>query len=311
MPIRHLSRPILALSLCSWVGCGHTKAQETDNRSSRDLLVENRMLQERMRRLEQKVSDLDAQLTVLADRGQQGAADQFEARGGTALAPQPPIRASIDIDVSSETLRTDLDQWERQRHSQMVKSPLAMGGPIENSQTGLSNQVMKIHGKRLGRNSDGEIATPTPIAVSPDTADTVLETKGGYAYMAKPAEQYEWARERLLNHQCERAIPAFKNLMERFPKHDLADNAMYWRAFCFAELGNHKMAKKLWQDFPLTFPRSPKIPDAVYQTATLLEGEGKNKEALTLYRSILKQYPKAEKRKEARAAVRRLGQKSL
>ena len=144
-----------------------------------------------------------------------------------------------------------------------------------------------------------------PVAVSKATQKTVMETKNGFAYMAKAQPQYEWARKQLLAHQCERAIPAFQNILKRFPKHDL-DNALYWSAFCFAELGNSREALKLWQQLPLTFPRSPKRADALFQSAIIMEQDGKNAEATMLYREILKRFPKAEKKVDAAQALVRI-----
>jgi len=133
-----------------------------------------------------------------------------------------------------------------------------------------------------------------------------METQHGFAYMNKPSEQYDWARQQLLAHQCDRAIPAFQNLMERFPKNKLADNAMYWTAFCFAELGSVAEAQEIWRKLPLRFPRSPKRADAMFQRATLLEQEGKTVEASTIYMEIVKYYPKAEKHGAAGVALKRI-----
>ena len=92
------NRAVGLLLLCAvgvpFVGCSHA-APVKDN-AVRDLTVENRLLQERVRRLEQKVSDLDAQLSVLAHkRPQRGA-----AKAQRVMAPSvKPIRTSINIDV--------------------------------------------------------------------------------------------------------------------------------------------------------------------------------------------------------------------
>ena len=68
----------------------------------------------------------------------------------------------------------------------------------------------------------------------PRQLETVMETKNGFAYMVQPVGGLAsscWL------HQCERAIP-FQNIL-KFPKHDLADNALYWSAFVLPNSATH------------------------------------------------------------------------
>jgi TolA-binding protein len=272
------------------MGCAHHTA--TDKGAS--LQVENQLLKERVRRLEHRVKDLDAKIMFLAQNKNRHRILKKSAQKKSAH------RQSIDLDAPQDMGRVDF---------QTVETP-ELEPPFEAEQQGgaLGPETIALHGDvRLAPRAKQNLKlAPVPVAVSPKTIDAVMDTPHGFAYMARASEQYEWARQQLIAHQCERAIPAFQNLIERFPKDGLADNAMYWSAFCFAELGNTTEAQNVWRNLPLRFPRSPKRADAMFQRATLLEQEGKSLKASVLYREMVKYFPRAEKSREASVALKRI-----
>jgi TolA-binding protein len=56
----------------------------------------------------------------------------------------------------------------------------------------------------------------------------------------------------------------------------------------------------------MRYPRSPKIPDALFGMAVSEEAIGEPAVAETLYEQLVSQYPRAEKVREAKAALSRL-----
>lgn len=117
---------------------------------------------------------------------------------------------------------------------------------------------------------------------------------------------YDWAMERRKANEHLEAIAAFEDIQERFPGHDLADNAMYWTGACHAERGDRRLAIAVWQKLPLKHPKSPKVPDALYGMAQAHEALGEPAIAETLYSELVRAYPKAERTPEARRALQRL-----
>jgi tol-pal system protein YbgF len=102
------------------------------------------------------------------------------------------------------------------------------------------------------------------------------------------------------------AIVAFNDVLDRFPEHHLADNALYWIAVSHLAQGEQRMAIEAWRSLPLRFPKSPKMPDALFGMAEAHEALGEPVLAETLYAQLVEQYPKAEKVPEARRALARL-----
>ena len=278
------------------LGCAHQATQDKET----SLNVENRMLKERVRRLEHRVRDLDAKVMFLA---------QNKDKNKVLKKRTPPrhgLRNSIDLDVSQEDLQIAFETLDAETTSQKKGPVRSRGGALGVTESFSNQKPISFTSIPKHKKARQTKLAHLPVAVSNETQGTVMETTGGFAYMAKAKPQYEWARKQLLSHQCERAIPAFRNLLTRFPKHELADNSLYWTAFCFAELGNTQEALHLWRELPMAFPRSAKRPDALFQRATLLEQDGKRQEATNLYIEILKHFPRAEKRAEASRALKRI-----
>ncbi len=117
---------------------------------------------------------------------------------------------------------------------------------------------------------------------------------------------YDWAMQRMKAGAQLEAIAAFEDISERFPTHDLADNAMYWAGACHQDRGDHRLAIDVWQKLPLKYPRSSKVPDALFGIAQAHEALGEPAIAETLYGELLRQHPKAERAAEARRALARL-----
>ncbi len=119
-------------------------------------------------------------------------------------------------------------------------------------------------------------------------------------------ERYDEAMAEMKAGRTLEAIAVFEDIAARHPKHDLADNAVYWTGFCHQTRGDHKLAIDVWQKLPMKYPRSAKIPDALFGMAVSEEALGEPAVAETLYAQIVSRYPRAEKVREARKALERL-----
>jgi tol-pal system protein YbgF len=89
----------------------------------------------------------------------------------------------------------------------------------------------------------------------------------------------------------EDALSSFRRLKERFPEHELADNAYYWMGEIYLKVNKPDEAFQAFTTILERYPGGNKVPDALYKLA-LLESERKN---FTIARSylerILKEYP--------------------
>jgi TolA-binding protein len=254
------------------------------------------VLRERVARLEKRLADVDARLGLLLARaGEQPAgarpALRFDAPRGEQRAVDlgPPAGAADGASVDIERGGGDLPP--------IVDTGAAFvdegGGEVDGG------------GGGSGADSDDGAEAPrlvlrgTPSPPAPDDGDPL-------ANMPTARALYEWAQTRRKEGRLLEAIAAFEDVVGRFPRDDLADNALYWTGQCHQTRGDHKLALSVWQKLPLRFPRSAKIPDALFGMGQSHEALGEPALALVLYDEVVQSYPRAEKREDARRAVARL-----
>ncbi|MCP4718853.1 MAG: tetratricopeptide repeat protein, partial [Desulfobacteraceae bacterium] len=53
---------------------------------------------------------------------------------------------------------------------------------------------------------------------------------------------------------------------EQHPKHNLADNAMYWLGECHYSSGQYAKAVAVFKDLVKAYPKAEKVPDAILKT---------------------------------------------
>jgi tol-pal system protein YbgF len=103
-------------------------------------------------------------------------------------------------------------------------------------------------------------ASPAPESAEQDS--TVLTGDGGSSG-GNEKEVYQAAYETLRNGHNERAITAFKGLLNEFPEGEYADNAQYWLGEAYKVNQNLDSAKQAFTKVVTYHPGSPKVPDAL------------------------------------------------
>jgi TolA-binding protein len=300
-----LSLSCVSLGLCVLGGCATPSPSSSsssdagpgglrrpqDASSTSEVLI----LRERITRLEKRLADVDARLGLLLARGETGSRPtglRFDAPRGEQravdLGPEPgePVRSfssSIDLPRGSA----------EERESDVVVDDLDDASIVEvDSAPDLVDAaeptVLRLRG------------TADPVARGPQ--------RDGASWAAFPtaASLYEWGQSQLKAGQHEEALAAFREVLTRYARDSLADNALYWTAFCHQERGAHRQAIEVWQRLPRQFPRSDKIADALFGMARSHEALGEPALAETLYDELVNSYPRAEKLKEAKKALLRL-----
>ena len=229
------------------------------------------VLRERVTRLERRLADLDGKLSLLL-----AARPDFSgpAVGASALptSPRPPIRAA-GLDLSAPP--TD----------DVAIEDFAVEDATSDSHGDEDSVVIQMRGDAPALVS----SPPGPVAVDGD-ARTV----------------YAQAQALLKAGRHEEAVALFEELLRRFPADGYADNAVYWSGFGRQAQRQHRQAIEGWQRLPVRFPRSPKVPDALFGMALSHEALGEPALAEALYDEIVASYPRAEKRRDAQKALKRL-----
>jgi tol-pal system protein YbgF len=236
------------------------------------------VLRERVARLEKRLADVDARLGLLLARGETAPASaprplrfdepRGEQRAVDLLPPPGDPLAAIDIDRAG---------------------PADDGPPIVDVEPS-SGPDESVHLTLKG----------TPRSADDDTSGDPL------AAFQSAEELYGWAQEKRKDARYLEAIAGFEDVVSRFAVHDLADNAAYWVGWCHQQRGDHRLALDVWQKLPAKYPRSAKVPDALFGMGQSHEALGEPALAEALYDEVVSSYPKAEKLKDARKALARL-----
>ncbi len=284
--------PSLGIALAATsIGCAHTEV--SDDKSAQ----ENEVLRERVRHLERRVSDLDAQLTLLTDK--------METPARPAIAPQRTLDRTRATDLAPTSIPAEIthegDHVEKiglgTESIDLAPKPRPTASRTPQTQA----ELWSAPADDVGSMSDAEA-----MAVLEEEAAGRRRAEASGPPSAGVKELYDWALTRLNAGDYLPAIAAFEDVMERYPDHHLADNALYWTAVAHARGGNPRLAIEVFQSLPMRFPKSPKRADALFETALAYESVGEPKLAQAFYGQMLSQFPQAERRQEAQRALARL-----
>ena len=117
-----------------------------------------------------------------------------------------------------------------------------------------------------------------------------------------PAAFYEQAFALLRDKHYESAGTAFADFLERWPQHELADNAKYWLGESWYVRNDFERAARLFAEAYQKNPKGPKGADNLLKLALSLNGMGKKEEACLTFAQLDKEYGAAATPVVARAA---------
>ncbi|WDP88598.1 MAG: tol-pal system protein YbgF [Desulfobacter sp.] len=81
-----------------------------------------------------------------------------------------------------------------------------------------------------------------------------------------PAQLYKKARTLLLAKEYNNAADLFTTFAQKHPDHSLADNAVYWLGECRYTTGQYKEAVTVFKSLVKSYPKAEKVPDALLKT---------------------------------------------
>jgi tol-pal system protein YbgF len=112
---------------------------------------------------------------------------------------------------------------------------------------------------------DGRVVGRQPKRATPPPAPTPRKKSGLSADDRNAASLYKTATEHRKNGRFEDAIGIYTRLVENFPNHGLADNAVYWIAECYYVRGLWQKALQTFQLVIANYPLGNKAPDAMFK----------------------------------------------
>ena len=120
---------------------------------------------------------------------------------------------------------------------------------------------------------------------------------------AEPGRLYQKARNLLLENNFIQAGSLFAKFADRYPKHSLVDNAMYWQGECYYSLGQHKKAIEIFKRLTQTYPKADKVPAALLKTGYSYLALGDANRASHFLKQVIKRYPFSSVAEKAQAKL--------
>jgi tol-pal system protein YbgF len=102
------------------------------------------------------------------------------------------------------------------------------------------------------------------------------------------------------------AISGFKEVIQRYPESDLADNAQYWIGECLMAQRQYKRALESFEDVLRMYPGSNKLAEASYKKAMALEALGRKDEAIEQLEAVIEEFPRTQVERNATQRLKAL-----
>jgi len=123
-----------------------------------------------------------------------------------------------------------------------------------------------------------------------------------------PVQAYEKSLRAYNNKKYDRAISLFKEFIDRYPQHPLADNASYWLAECFYAKSDFAGAVFLFKKMLNEYPQGNKIPDALLKIGYSYLFLNKPLEAKPFLERAAREYPSQSAGMNAEKKLKHLSQ---
>lgn len=102
------------------------------------------------------------------------------------------------------------------------------------------------------------------------------------------------------------AVTGFRNFVQRFPRHDFADNSQYWLGEAFYDQKRYKSALVEFRKVVDNHPEGNKVPDALLKLGYCYSQTGEAEKARSVWQQIIRVYPKSNPASLARTKLAEL-----
>ncbi len=178
--------------------------------------------------------------------------------------PGPAKETMTEPDTETMALKEQLDQVTTKLDilEKKMDSKNTILVAIKNRLATLETELKK------SASSTAKTAQAETITVTAPSADKKPEPpKPKPPAFTEPDTLYREARELLMEQNYKKAATLFKEFSSRYPKADLADNALYWLGECHYSLNEFAKAVTVFKGLVQTYPKGGKVPDALLKTA--------------------------------------------
>jgi tol-pal system protein YbgF len=297
-------------------GCG---ANQELTRTVQQLNVQVREMKGSVENLHVQLEGLDNRVTLLTDRLER--AEMAAGRAGAAAPQVPLIHLERDLErgvpPSADDAPYELDEplstseragaspssWTGDSGTLGVWEP---GGPKVGPGSAAASPPKKGSGPAKSAAADPDVPsdlatvrrTPTDREAPDDEPGTLVArpTVDGRDPMALYKEGY---RAVTAGSQAEGRELLFSFLL-KFPRHELADNALYWIGESYYAEESFSDALRYFQRILDEYPGANKVPDAMVKAAVTLQRVGEPDQGRFLLNQVIKVYPGTQSAEVAR-----------
>jgi tol-pal system protein YbgF len=135
---------------------------------------------------------------------------------------------------------------------------------------------------------------PAPLAAAapapPPPAGPVEKPPAG----SSPHQMYNSAFTQYNLGRHPEAIQLFEEFLAAYPRHGLADNALYWIGECHFARKEYEAAAEQFQRVVEVYPQGNKVPDAFVKKGLALLALDRRDEAAEALRTVIEAYPKSD-----------------
>jgi len=248
----------------------------------------------------------------------------------TALAACTSFKAKEDPEMAAlrrELRQIRISQATAQKTTQVVQAELhALDAKVE----GLGDTVEAL----ASRPEPQPVVTapdegPRPSQVSKEPVTTEVRVKARTTKVAKasapekpareikvkkatapdkhlPQRDYEQAYGVYLDHRYDEALTLFKDFLQHYPQHHLADNAQYWIGEIYYDLENYPNAILAFKEVVTRYAEETKAPDALLKMGYAYVALDDPTNARVFLKRVIKNYPFSEAESKARAKLKEL-----
>lgn len=268
--------------------CGTSSYAKKDE--VQELRQELREARERQLLMDRRLADLDARMVLLSERvatktgAEAGAKVNRPALGVVKVGPAESSRTRRGPQPSEQELTGDADD----EVPEIVLDESAEDAP----RLAVDREVL------MGPADKAKGLHKRPEVLAAQQEEVLARTD--------PKTQYELAMRHFKAKQFAAAARGFEEVADRWSDHSLADNALYWTGVCYLEEGENALAINELQKVPVRYPRSDKVPDALFKLAEAYLRVGDKESAKAMLTQVVEIYPHAEAAGRAREGLARL-----
>jgi tol-pal system protein YbgF len=149
-------------------------------------------------------------------------------------------------------------------------------------------------------------ATTTTVPTAPPMAEVTVAPPAATS-TESPVETYQAAYRDYQRGNYDLAISGFRDVVTRYPKSDLADNAAYWIGESLYSQKKYREAIAQFDSVVTNYPKSDKVASALLKKGYAYIQLGQKNMGIVQLQYVVHEHPKSPEAAKARDELKRLG----